>query len=101
MTWNVLEESKWLLTYDIADPKRLRKIASISAEYGIRLQQSVYWLDLPREDSRELIQRLEGSMNPQKDDVLLYHLPVGTQVQQQANGCAPTGVMIASAGMAW
>ena len=34
--------SLWLAAYDIADPVRLRYIASLCEDYGRRLQQSVF-----------------------------------------------------------
>lgn len=36
------KKSKWVILYDIRDPKRLRKVAKIMESYGIRVQKSVF-----------------------------------------------------------
>ena len=33
---------KWVIFYDIRDPKRLRKVAKIMESYGVRVQKSVF-----------------------------------------------------------
>ncbi len=33
---------RWLIIYDIRDPRRLRKIAKMMEHYGVRVQKSVF-----------------------------------------------------------
>lgn len=101
MIWDVLESPQWLLVYDIADPKRLRRTSVIAAKYGIRLQRSVYLLELKRSEPSVLITSIQQVINPQKDDVCLYHLPIGTRMGRQQQTRTPEGVVIANAGWAW
>lgn len=49
-----------LVIYDIADPKRLRRVARLMEDYGVRLQESVFdcWLSPPQ------LARLQAKMLP-------------------------------------
>ena len=40
-------EMLYLIAYDIADPKRLHRVATICEDYGLRVQNSLFecWLD--------------------------------------------------------
>lgn len=48
----VLEEMLRLIAYDIADPARLRRVAEVCENYGVRVQKSLFecWLEEPRFD---------------------------------------------------
>ena len=37
----------YLIVYDIRDPVRLRKLAKIAEDYGLRMQKSVFQAELP------------------------------------------------------
>ena len=39
---------RFLIAYDISDPKRLRRVCKTMEEYGDRLQYSVFICDLSR-----------------------------------------------------
>jgi len=39
----------WLVTYDIASPKRLSKIANYCEKFGIRLQKSAFQIETGKE----------------------------------------------------
>ena len=66
-------ERYWLICYDVADPKRLRKIAKIMQSYGVRAQKSVFecWLS----DARlaELKEQTDKIIETE-DDVRYYTL---------------------------
>jgi CRISPR-associated protein Cas2 len=49
-----------LVIYDIADPKRLRRVARLMEDHGVRLQNSVFdcWLTPPQ------LARLQAKMLP-------------------------------------
>ena len=61
-----------LIAYDIASPKRWRRIASLCEDYGIRVQYSLFecWLD----DStfEELWSKLAKEMDEEKDRIAVY-----------------------------
>lgn len=37
-----MNRRRYLVSYDVADPKRLRRVARVAEEYGYRLQYSVF-----------------------------------------------------------
>lgn len=68
-----------LLVYDIDfncddGPSRLRKIASICENYGVRVQNSVFEMELNAGKLKELKMRLEIVMDRQYDSIRLYKI---------------------------
>lgn len=63
-----------LIAYDIAHPRRLRRVADACLDFGVRLQKSVFecWLDDARFD--ELWARLKTEMKQDEDFVIAYTL---------------------------
>ena len=57
----------WLVAYDIADPKRLGKVAKTCLDYGVRLQNSLFECNVSSEAFRELWERLEAIIDPEQD----------------------------------
>lgn len=64
----------YLVAYDIADPKRLRKVARVCEDFGMRRQYSVFMCRLTATDLVRLRGRLYEVLNLQEDQVLI--LPV-------------------------
>ncbi len=64
----------YLVCYDIADPKRLRKVHVATEDRGARLQYSVYQCELSRMQLAVLIADLEDLINHDEDQVLIVHL---------------------------
>lgn len=65
---------RYLITYDICDDRRLRRIAKVMEEFGDRLQYSVFLCDL---NGRELISwrmRVTGIMKPKEDSIVVLDL---------------------------
>jgi len=60
----------FLVCYDIADPKRLRKVASICEDFGYRRQKSVFMVRLSAKDSVRLRSRLYEAIDLADDQVL-------------------------------
>ncbi|WOP20060.1 CRISPR-associated endonuclease Cas2 [Raineyella sp. LH-20] len=46
-----MSRRRYLIAYDIADPKRLRQVIKIMESYGTRLQYSVFLCDLSGAES--------------------------------------------------
>lgn len=65
---------RYLVSYDISDPKRLRKVARILEGFGVRLQYSVF--ECPLDDLRlaKLKAELQDSLNHEEDQVLFVSL---------------------------
>ena len=65
---------RYLVSYDIANPKRLRRVARTLEGFGVRLQYSVF--ECPLDDVRlaELKAQLHPIMNHGEDQVLFVSL---------------------------
>ena len=63
-----------LLVYDICDAKRLRRVATICEDYGMRIQDSVFecWLD--EEGFGQMWAKLDGVMENDCDKIAVYKL---------------------------
>lgn len=64
----------YLLCYDIADPKRLRRIHRVAKSYGEAWQYSVFYCVLSSIDRVRLEQDLAAIMNHADDQVLIIDL---------------------------
>ncbi|GAA1843803.1 hypothetical protein GCM10009836_23950 [Pseudonocardia ailaonensis] len=65
---------RFLIAYDIADPKRLRRVCKTMEEYGERLQYSVFICDLSRSELVHARQQFESEMNMGQDSVVIVDL---------------------------
>lgn len=78
----------YILAYDIADPKRLKKVHKQLKKWGIPLQYSVFTLDLSERSAKTLMAILERMTDSEHDDVRLYRMPQG---QGEWIGPSPIG----------
>ena len=60
----------YIVTYDVCDPKRLRKVFRLLKGYGEHLQLSVFRCDLDERTLHELRGRLGGEIHHDEDQVL-------------------------------
>ena len=64
------EEHLYVITYDIGDPKRWRRVFKIMKGYGEWLQFSVFQCRLSQQRHAELIALLDGIIHHDADHVL-------------------------------
>lgn len=64
----------FIVTYDIRDPKRLRRVFKLCKGYGIHLQYSVFECDLTEMEKIEMENRLKEIINQQDDQILFIDL---------------------------
>lgn len=64
----------FLVCYDISDPKRLRKVASICEDFGYRRQLSVFLVRVSATEFVRLRTRLYDAIDLDKDQVLFLPL---------------------------
>ena len=62
----------WIVAYDVADPKRLRRVAKTVEEFGTRQQKSVFEAALSADERQRLQRRLAQHVHPEEDHVLLH-----------------------------
>ena len=66
--------NKYVVSYDICNQKRLNKAAKIILDYGIRVQKSVYEVELNSAQFTELCRRLSSIIKAEEDGVKLFKL---------------------------
>ncbi len=64
--------SKWLVIYDIADPRRLRRIERLCTNNGVRLQESVFLCELDATSLRRFQEQLAVHIEAVEDSVRFY-----------------------------
>lgn len=74
----------YIVAYDIADPKRLRKVFRVCQDYGNHLQYSVFECDLSPTEKVELETKLNAAIHQNDDQVLFIELgPVESRGERQ------------------
>lgn len=63
-----------ILSYDIADARRLRRVAKILEKNAERLQRSVFITDLDEDRLEALERRLENIIDSREDSVCIIRL---------------------------
>lgn len=69
-----MERTFYLLTYDIANPKRLAKIAKAMEAIGERVQDSVFEAWLSAADVEKMVKKVNKIMNVKEDSLRMYIL---------------------------
>ncbi|MCK9174858.1 MAG: CRISPR-associated endonuclease Cas2 [Desulforhopalus sp.] len=64
----------YFIIYDIADAKRLQKVAHILLDYGMRMQKSKFEVELSKAQLRTLQGEIARVINPEKDGVKYFPL---------------------------
>jgi CRISPR-associated protein Cas2 len=64
----------YVVSYDIADPKRLRFVFKLMKGWGLHVQYSVFQCDLSAADATELQSALEDIIEPSMDQVLFINV---------------------------
>ena len=65
---------RYLVAYDIREPRRLRKVCKTMEEYGERLQYSVFISDLSRSELIHMRAQVERHMDLSQDSVVIVDL---------------------------
>lgn len=61
----------WMLSYDIADPRRLRRVAKAALRHGERVQKSLYQCTLSAEQFKIFRSELQRLHHPEEDRLML------------------------------
>ena len=61
-----------IVAYDIADPRRLAKIAKIMKDYGSRVQKSIFEVAAKAGVFEEMRRRVEATIVPEEDGVKYF-----------------------------
>ncbi|MFD1425083.1 MULTISPECIES: CRISPR-associated endonuclease Cas2 [Laceyella] len=71
----------YLVSYDISDQKRWRKIFKIMKGYGEHVQYSVFLCQLSNTQKAELIAKLDPVIHQFQDQIMLVHIGPVTSEQ--------------------
>lgn len=66
--------AKYLIAYDICQPKRLKRVHSVLLAYGIALQYSVFYAELAPPQLTQLLAELAEQIAPLHDKIAVYHI---------------------------
>ncbi len=64
----------WLICYDIADPKRLRRTFNELRDVALPVQKSVFVAELTQAELEKLMLRLAEHIDPQEDRLQVFIL---------------------------
>jgi CRISPR-associated protein Cas2 len=67
--------ARWLVTYDIADPKRLTRLFKFLKKQGVPLQYSVFLVEASAVKMSSLVLQMKAMVDGKADDVRAYRLP--------------------------
>lgn len=91
--------SAFLIAYDIAHPRRLRKVARILDGVAVRVQFSVFLFRGDPVAAAGLIDRLREVIRPDEDVIQAWPVPTGLSPEVFAAGlvrpATPAGVVVA------
>ncbi len=74
-----------LICYDIADPKRLAKIARNLERVSIRIQKSIfYYMDASSEDIKNIVEIIEEIIDKENDDVRIYKVDKNSSINLES-----------------
>ena len=60
-----------IVAYDIRNPKRLKKIAKLCLDYGVRVQFSIFEFDLEPSLTMQFIREIDSIIDPRSDKVMI------------------------------
>lgn len=67
-------KTTWIVTYDICEAKRLRKVFETCKQFGMHLQYSVFECDLDPRQRVDMERQLTEIIHHQQDQVLFIEL---------------------------
>lgn len=76
----------YLVIYDIADVKRLRHVAKIMQDFGVRVQKSKFEMELTHSTLKGLQSRIDAVINHSEDGVKYFPLCQKCQVRIEKIG---------------
>jgi CRISPR-associated protein Cas2 len=86
----MVEERLYIVTYDIADPRRWRGVFKLMHGYGRWLQLSVFQCRLSARRRAELARRLEAAINRREDHVLILDIGPADKVEPRVESIGKT-----------
>lgn len=88
----------WLIGYDIACPRRLKRLHRFLKTKAVPVQFSVFTFEGSAMQLGRLVQQIEGFIDASVDDVRIYQIPRSVHCDVLGRGSLPDGVTLISDG---
>lgn len=89
------EPRAWLISYDIADPARLRRVHAFLKSHAVPVQYSVFLARLSQRRLAWLLGELGRLIAHDEDDVRAYPIPADCEVVTLGRQYLPQGLLLA------
>ena len=76
----------YLIIYDIQNPVRLRRLAKIAQDYGLRMQKSVFEAEMTPVELNTMKARMEKIINPAEDGIKIFRLCQSCEAKRAGTG---------------
>lgn len=83
------DKHAWLICYDIANPKRLRRFHRYVRSLAQPVQYSVFYIEGSRAQLGRLVKDLAGRINLKEDDLRVYPIPASLELYSLGRGQLP------------
>jgi len=75
----------FVVCYDIANVKRLRKVSKCLEKKAFRIQKSIFFYpQASQEEIFELVDELEAILDEEQDDIRIYHVDVKNSISLES-----------------
>ena len=85
---------KYLVCYDISEPRRLQRVHRYVSNEAEFLQKSVYKLSADNREFEKFVVSLENIINSKTDDVRIYPLSPSITIEIWGRHNRPSGIHI-------
>jgi CRISPR-associated protein Cas2 len=85
---------KWLIAYDIASPRRLKRVHRFLRRHAIPVQYSVFVARCSPAKLGVIRSGLAGLVKPREDDVRFYPIPEPAQLFVYGRKALPEGLLL-------
>ena len=85
-----------LITYDIANSRRLQRVQRHRQQYARALQRSVYLFEGTNVALAHCIDGLKQCIDPERDDVRLYAISQAQRLLNAGHALTPEGIWLAT-----
>lgn len=91
---SVSETRLYLISYDIADPRRLQRVHAFLKKHAMPVQYSVFLARVSERRLVSLLAEINQRIDPRSDDVRAYPLPADCEAVTLGRLYLPEGVML-------
>lgn len=88
------EQARWVVTYDIREPKRGSAVHRYMKKRGVPLQYSVFEVQASSAQMQKIMLELEDIIAVHVDDVRAYRWPVQAECHSLGKSILPVGALL-------